>query len=131
MDVSHTTCRHFGLALTLAALPIFTFGVHAQPPGGGPHENNGNLGNSAAEFEFQWNSADDVTVSSTKDLSHVVIIYCSGEVVKYDDLDVGPEANFSGNGAIDSISAKAGTSTEVAWEPLEHCDGPSEDEIPR
>ena len=136
MNVPRTTYRHFGLALAMATLPIFAFGVHAQSEGGGrPQGNNGNRGNSAAEFEFQWNSPDDVTVSSSKDLSHVVIMYCSGEVVKYDDLDVGQEANFSGNGAIDSISAKAGTSTAVSWEPVEHCSGSNEepggDEIPR
>lgn len=99
-----TKLRRFMPALIAFSLPVV--GANAAP---NQH--------STAEFTFTWNAADSVTVSSTKDLSNVVILYCSGESVKFDNLSVGQQETFSGDGAISSISAKAGTSTGVVWSP--------------
>ena len=50
----------------------------------------------------------NITVSSSKDLSHVVLNYCDGSSFKFDNLSIGSSATFSQNKQIQSATVKAG-----------------------
>ena len=108
--------RH-GLACALVELGLTGFNAHAAPT-------KANI-SSTAEITFEWDGSAGVNISATKDLSHVTVLYCNGVSMKYDDLEVGPEAFFEGE--IHSVSVKAGT-TEVLAMNTNGC--PSSEEPP-
>lgn len=66
-------------------------------------------------FNATFNSTGtSATVSSSKDLSHVVLNFCNGTSYKFDNLNQGSSGTFSLNGlTISSVLIKAGCSSET------------------
>lgn len=67
-----------------------------------------------ASFKASFTSTGvSVAVSSTKDLSHVILNFCDGTSKKFDNLNIGKVGYFSyNNKTIASVKAKAGCSEE-------------------
>ena len=108
-------------------IPVFTFAALALAGTNASADPENAHAKSSSGVDVSW-STDGVAISATKDISNVIVMYCTGETEKFDDLDVGPETSF--DGAIHSLIVKAGTTETLSVNyggcPVDEPDGGEE-----
>jgi len=97
------------VAALAAAAMVLSFGV-GNAYAKGPNNGNGQSGSATMSADFD-DRCTDLEVVSDKDISHVVIYYQDGEVVR----DENPSTPYviSGNRPIEKVEVKSGTKTQT------------------